>query len=52
VTGLFRRGFNVANPDLSAIGSRAMYFGSDKNLDGIVVSQSVDAGERSYTAPD
>ena len=37
---------------MSAIDSPEMYFGVDKNRDAIVVSQSFDAGERSYTAPE
>jgi thiol-disulfide isomerase/thioredoxin len=39
------------DPDLSTIGSPEMYFGTEKNNDAIVSSQSSGAGERSYTAP-
>jgi thiol-disulfide isomerase/thioredoxin len=38
--------------DLSAIDSPEMYFGADKNRDAIVPSQTSDAGERFYTAPE
>jgi thiol-disulfide isomerase/thioredoxin len=40
------------DPDLSAIGSPEMYFGTEKNGGAIVNSQNSRAGERFYTAPD
>jgi thiol-disulfide isomerase/thioredoxin len=40
------------DPDLSAIESPEMYFGTDKNDDAIVSAQSPRSGERLYTAPD
>jgi thiol-disulfide isomerase/thioredoxin len=42
----------VSDPDLSAIGSPELYFGTDKNNDVIVSSQGARAGERSYSVPD
>ena len=45
-------GAKGGDPDLSNIGSPEMYFGTEKNGDAIVDSQSALAGERSYAAPD
>jgi thiol-disulfide isomerase/thioredoxin len=42
----------VSDPDLSAIGSPEIYFGTEKNNGAIVGSQSARAGERSYSVPD
>jgi thiol-disulfide isomerase/thioredoxin len=41
----------VKDPDLTAIGSPEMYFGTEKNGDAIVSSQDSRAGERLYASP-
>jgi thiol-disulfide isomerase/thioredoxin len=40
------------DPDLSAIGSPEMYFGTEKNTGAIVDVQDSRAGQRSYTTPE
>jgi thiol-disulfide isomerase/thioredoxin len=40
------------DPDLSAIGSPEMYFGTEKNSGAIVSSQDSGAGERYYASPE